>query len=1425
MFLTFYALAKNNVLNFCPFTEAFEYQMSNNLQKATEHVLGFISVLPGAFSAYRFSAIYSDLPGSDCPLKYYFKSISTPISELGPFEANMFLAEDRVLCFELLAAKDKRWQLHYEKNAKAETDVPPDLWTLIRQRRRWLNGSLFATLYALLHFGRFCRNSRHHFVQKLSVLLLFIYYTLSIIANWFAVANFFILFDCVVIESRALLLQSSTSSSDLSRERHDSSEPAVLSGVHTTLVLIYLFTAAGQFAVALGNKPHQASIFYYSLTLFLGVASYLLIMMLVFAFVKQVTLISVFGLVCLGSWVVIGALNYELLTTLLCVTQYIFLMPAFQLIFSLYSFCNLHDISWGTKGLEDGFSSGSTAATLSLDDRKGAGRREEERLLHKKNLARTAATYTKFRSSMLLCLVLSNVTVVTVYQLLYRRRASDGRMFNNAYLVGVLGMTVGMFVFQFFFATTYVLYKALMQSENYLCGRHRRKSARLNQNAAEELYAAHEAQRQRSSRETETKAWAWSAFRPSHVTRGRRSNALTRQWGAISMASLWLIVTLAYTYFITRLEGVEPDFLPATDFCSAGDFFFKGVLDLKKHTNDYPFNGKFTSYGDTGNTAMNWFYHVFSDKDRKWKNGIQQAAVCKSNRIQWNSTPAVHPHDFTVDFWDRIPDGVASAISHDGKGNISLLPSDAIYYDYLNGGTGGLPEGDCCHFKTVDQGQLCPSKCYNPKRLWSPDAQIPSEPSQRVVAAQFFHFEAELNERVRLDFRYKPNLNRDCDYALTAWDGPSPPDLLDDEVKYCLYTHGVLGRRSPFNISAGVDTMLECIPFSENVLLRTGRSGTNATKDSCPFLSTRHDNTAYTTSPVLQPEYPLNDTNGTWVITDNGTDIPINNTEWILSGCKKDWKPACASGKCPESNYTNCSLRAWVRARYDGNGSCIPGHYNKTYLPWACSNGTGKCTRHVNGSGYLQPPEWTQKCHVDTYTAITRKGNGIPSTKSANATNSVAAGMTRASSEYELNSFHACEMEGTENCSFREGSFQTMSTGRQLSIGMTWSCPADLHKLISYPEKYLPTVEANFTFEQNPAWSNPFMSRDNYMRIFGATLLVVWMGGWVLYFELIRRMPTHLISVNDRSRGMMLPQIPNKPFRVRLYYYIPCLTAFSDAATLGLNYLIPFQSAISESAKETEDVSKVPSWLPSFINIVSGFLVKYEENGPFWVAASLCIIGFCCNIAISISDESTESEDERSADGGGGNEGGYDLGDDSGAEEDGNEADDSMNRDGASPSIVMTLRDLVFSTGSFFILTHLLSALQCECFEEDSCPVFWPTPPIAVLVKGPIGATQKETPNNDNLCLGTHHAVYIFIALTLAVPFYFFAVTVQVEAQRKQSMLFNEPTFLALYYQTKAALAFLSAFITGRSKVWLLPVMLTLNFGLLCVNYIRRPCE
>jgi len=165
----------------------FEYKISNILDKPLESVFGFISVLPGAFSAYRYVALQNDATGNG-PLEKYFAGEKMHGANAGIFTANMYLAEDRILCFELVAKRKCNWTLQYVKSATGETDVPEEMADFILQRRRWLNGSFFAAIYALAHFYQIFR-SGHNIFRKLFFLLEFIYQTVNMIFAWFAIVS------------------------------------------------------------------------------------------------------------------------------------------------------------------------------------------------------------------------------------------------------------------------------------------------------------------------------------------------------------------------------------------------------------------------------------------------------------------------------------------------------------------------------------------------------------------------------------------------------------------------------------------------------------------------------------------------------------------------------------------------------------------------------------------------------------------------------------------------------------------------------------------------------------------------------------------------------------------------------------------------------------------------------------------------------------------------------------------------------------------------------------------------------------------------------------------------------------------------------------------------------------------------------------
>jgi chitin synthase len=340
-----------NLLNPLVATQNFEYKMSNILDKPLESAFGFISVLPGAFSAYRFVALQNDKAGNG-PLEKYFAGEKMHGANAGIFTANMYLAEDRILCFELVSKRNCHWILQYVKSATGETDVPDTMAELILQRRRWLNGSFFAAIYSLAHFYQLFR-SDHSFLRKIMFLVEFTYQTINMIFAWFALGNFFLVFH---------ILTTSLGNDDLLGRVGE-----ILGVVFEWL---YMFTLLTCFILALGNRPQGTNKVYMAMVYFWVFIMIYLMFASIFITVKSIEtelkivdfkvidiiktpifytlIISLCATYVL--WFVVSFLFFDPWHMFTSFIQYLLLTPTYINILNVYAFCNTHDITWGTKG-------------------------------------------------------------------------------------------------------------------------------------------------------------------------------------------------------------------------------------------------------------------------------------------------------------------------------------------------------------------------------------------------------------------------------------------------------------------------------------------------------------------------------------------------------------------------------------------------------------------------------------------------------------------------------------------------------------------------------------------------------------------------------------------------------------------------------------------------------------------------------------------------------------------------------------------------------------------------------------------------------------------------------------------------------------------------------------------------------------------
>lgn len=349
----------------------FEYKISNILDKPTESAFGFISVLPGAFSAYRYIALQNDINGVG-PLEKYFKGEFLHGSgkldpkddeyqmkqamleeQAGIFTSNMYLAEDRILCFELVAKKNCNWLLRYCKSAKAETDVPESLAEFILQRRRWLNGSFFAAIYSLVHFYKLWKSS-HSFGRKIFLHIEFLYQFINLVVSWFSIGSYFLVFR---------ILTTSLSSPDLNFAPGN-----VLSVI---FLWLYLASIVTTFVLSFGNKPKGTEKFYVTIVVFFAILMAYMIFAALFMAIHSVkslydsntgiTVALFFQNAAFRDLVVATSSTYVLyfLASFLYLEpwhmftsfiQYILLSPSYVNVLNIYAFCNIDDVSWGTKG-------------------------------------------------------------------------------------------------------------------------------------------------------------------------------------------------------------------------------------------------------------------------------------------------------------------------------------------------------------------------------------------------------------------------------------------------------------------------------------------------------------------------------------------------------------------------------------------------------------------------------------------------------------------------------------------------------------------------------------------------------------------------------------------------------------------------------------------------------------------------------------------------------------------------------------------------------------------------------------------------------------------------------------------------------------------------------------------------------------------
>jgi len=160
----------------------------------TEMLMGYMSVLSGQLCLTRSDAVWRKQPVAPAANDEFveaptadgrvMQSYLRGLEQLGPFESNMFLAEDRILGLEIVFQPDSRWELGYVPEANAAIDKCETWNELLSQRRRWKCSSVACRLWMFTRALDYARSANRTMPQKLRILSATSFHAAYFLIEW-----------------------------------------------------------------------------------------------------------------------------------------------------------------------------------------------------------------------------------------------------------------------------------------------------------------------------------------------------------------------------------------------------------------------------------------------------------------------------------------------------------------------------------------------------------------------------------------------------------------------------------------------------------------------------------------------------------------------------------------------------------------------------------------------------------------------------------------------------------------------------------------------------------------------------------------------------------------------------------------------------------------------------------------------------------------------------------------------------------------------------------------------------------------------------------------------------------------------------------------------------------------------------------------